>query len=232
MSVIIPEKTYFKIGEVAKLIDVKPYIIRYWESEFRGLRPAKTKSRQRLFRRKDIELLLVIKTLLYDRKFTIEGARQQLKQISSAGMSNSEFLDSLLNGSLSASSITGQHQKQTPENTSPQGVQNTGANPAERDTDPESQTVPIHAGDPTAAERDASLHDGLVKELQAARERIARLQTEIIELEKKVAGARVQQERWRTLMRQEWLALLSEVTDDRVEDTEEEHEPVLSGAPG
>ena len=91
----IPDKTYFKIGEAAKLVGVKPYIIRYWESEFRGLRPAKTKSRQRLFRRKDIELLLLIKTLLYQQKFTIEGARQQLKRMTSNGASAGELLDAI-----------------------------------------------------------------------------------------------------------------------------------------
>ena len=91
----IPDKTYFKIGEAAKLVDIKPYIIRYWESEFRYLRPAKTKSRQRLFRRKDIELLMVIKTLLYEQKFTIDGARQQLKHYSAAGLSYGDILEQL-----------------------------------------------------------------------------------------------------------------------------------------
>jgi DNA-binding transcriptional MerR regulator len=94
----IPDKTYFKIGEVAKLIEVKPYIIRYWESEFRVLRPSKTKSQQRLFRRKDIELLMVIRSLLYAHRFTVEGARQRLREIQALGLSTEEILASLDQG--------------------------------------------------------------------------------------------------------------------------------------
>lgn len=94
----IPDKTYFKIGEVAKLIEVKPYIIRYWESEFRVLRPSKTKSQQRLFRRKDIELLMVIRSLLYAHRFTVEGARQRLREIQALGLSTEEILASLEQG--------------------------------------------------------------------------------------------------------------------------------------
>jgi len=76
----IPEqRLYFKIGEVARIVGVKPYVLRYWESEFRMLRPGKTRSRHRIYRRKDVELLLRIKTLLHDQRFTIEGARKQLK---------------------------------------------------------------------------------------------------------------------------------------------------------
>lgn len=80
VSTEIPDKTYFKIGEVAKIIGVKAYVIRYWESEFPMLRPQKTRSNQRLFQRRDIELLQAIKRLVHDEKFTIEGARLQLKQ--------------------------------------------------------------------------------------------------------------------------------------------------------
>lgn len=76
----IPEKPYFKIGETARLCAVKPYVLRYWETEFRSLRPQKTKSKQRLYRRKDVELLLKIRHMLYDRRFTIEGARGQLRE--------------------------------------------------------------------------------------------------------------------------------------------------------
>ena len=98
MALNIPDKTYFKIGEVAKLIEVKPYIIRYWESEFRVLRPSKTKSQQRLFRRKDIELLMVIRSLLYAHRFTVEGARQRLREIQALGLSTEEILASLEQG--------------------------------------------------------------------------------------------------------------------------------------
>ena len=76
----IPDRPYFKIGEAARLCAVKPYVLRYWETEFRSIRPQKTKSQQRLYRRKDIELLLLIRYLLYDKRFTIEGARTFLRQ--------------------------------------------------------------------------------------------------------------------------------------------------------
>ena len=78
------EKLYFKIGEVAKIVGVKPYVLRYWETEFSFLRPGKTKSKHRLYRRKDVEALLRIKQLLHSERFTIEGARRQLKSEASA----------------------------------------------------------------------------------------------------------------------------------------------------
>src|ERR1700722_13746799 len=75
----IPDKLFFRIGEVSQLVGVEPYVLRYWESEFPGLSPKKSTSGQRMFRRKDVELLLNIKHLLYNEKFTIEGARKALK---------------------------------------------------------------------------------------------------------------------------------------------------------
>lgn len=75
----IPDKPYFKIGEVAKLCSLQPYVLRYWESEFRSLKPEKTKSGQRLYRKRDVELVLRIRALLYDERFTIEGARAALR---------------------------------------------------------------------------------------------------------------------------------------------------------
>ncbi|HEX4277635.1 MAG TPA: MerR family transcriptional regulator [Bryobacteraceae bacterium] len=75
----IPDKLFFRIGEVSQLVGVEPYVLRYWESEFPGLSPKKSNTGQRMFRRKDVELLLNIKQLLYDKKFTIEGARKALK---------------------------------------------------------------------------------------------------------------------------------------------------------
>jgi DNA-binding transcriptional MerR regulator len=75
----IPDKLYFKIGEVSQLVGVEPYVLRYWESEFPGLSPRKSNTGQRMFRRKDVEMLLNIKQLLYEKKFTIEGARKALK---------------------------------------------------------------------------------------------------------------------------------------------------------
>jgi DNA-binding transcriptional MerR regulator len=76
----IPDKLYFKIGEVAELLGVEPYVLRYWETEFPSLSPKKSGTGHRLYRRKDVELLLRIKNLLYEKRFTIEGARQWLQQ--------------------------------------------------------------------------------------------------------------------------------------------------------
>src|SRR5262249_59291969 len=75
----IPDKLYFKIGEVSELLGVEPYVLRYWETEFPLLSPKKSGTGHRLYRRKDVELLLRIKHLLYEQKFTIEGARQTLQ---------------------------------------------------------------------------------------------------------------------------------------------------------
>lgn len=88
MTIAIPEKQYFKIGEVSEILDVEPYVLRYWESEFKILKPTRTRARQRLYHKKDLELLLEIKHLLYDEKFTIAGAKKRLqemkKQVSAA----------------------------------------------------------------------------------------------------------------------------------------------------
>jgi len=75
----IPNKLYFKIGEVSDLTGIKPYVLRYWESEFNIVRPNKTRSNQRLYRRKEVELILEIKRLLYEDKFTIAGAKKVLQ---------------------------------------------------------------------------------------------------------------------------------------------------------
>lgn len=75
----IPNKLYFRIGEVSDLVGVKPYVLRYWESEFSDIRPAKSKSGQRLYKRRDVEVLMKIRNLLYDERFTINGARRRLK---------------------------------------------------------------------------------------------------------------------------------------------------------
>src|SRR5690242_20004791 len=75
----IPNKLYFRIGEAAKLAAIKPYVLRFWESEFSGLGPKKSGTGHRLYRRKDVELVLEIKRLLYEKRFTIEGARKVLE---------------------------------------------------------------------------------------------------------------------------------------------------------
>ena len=76
----IPDKLYFKIGEVADIAGVKPHVLRYWETEFAAIRPSKSRSKQRLYRRQDIELILRLKDLLYNQGFTISGARKQLRR--------------------------------------------------------------------------------------------------------------------------------------------------------
>jgi len=78
MNVHIPDKLYFKIGEVGKLADVPPHVLRYWESEFSCIRPKRANSRQRLYRRADVELILKLKVLLHERRYTIAGAKKFL----------------------------------------------------------------------------------------------------------------------------------------------------------
>ena len=74
----IPDKLFFRIGEVSNLLGLEPYVLRYWETEFPSLSPKKSGTGHRLYRRKDVELLLRIKHLLYEKRFTIDGARQFL----------------------------------------------------------------------------------------------------------------------------------------------------------
>lgn len=75
----IPDKLYFRIGDVSRLAAVKPYVLRYWETEFPAIAPKKSGTGQRLYRRKDVELILEIKHLLYEKRFTIEGARKAIE---------------------------------------------------------------------------------------------------------------------------------------------------------
>ena len=77
--VALPDKKYFKIGETSTLLGVKPHVLRYWETEFPQIRPYKSKTGQRLYRRCDVEALLKIQKLLYEERFTIAGARQALR---------------------------------------------------------------------------------------------------------------------------------------------------------
>src|ERR1700724_960407 len=74
----IPDKLYFRIGEVARLAGIKPYVLRFWETEFPGLGPKKSGTGHRLYRRKEVQLVLEIKRLLYEKRYTIEGARKFL----------------------------------------------------------------------------------------------------------------------------------------------------------
>ena len=76
---VVPDKLYYKIGEVSRITGVKPHVLRYWESEFREIKPYKSQSLQRLYRKKDIELIFKIKKLLYEDLFTISGAKRKIK---------------------------------------------------------------------------------------------------------------------------------------------------------
>lgn len=73
-----PDKLFYKIGEVSRITRVEPYVLRYWETEFSFLRPRKSKAGQRVYIKKDLELIMEIKRLLYDEKYTIEGVRKRL----------------------------------------------------------------------------------------------------------------------------------------------------------
>ena len=76
----IPDKLFFRIGEVCKIVDIEPFVLRFWETEFPNLAPEKSKSGHRVYKRKDIEKVLRIKELLYERGYTIAGARKQLSR--------------------------------------------------------------------------------------------------------------------------------------------------------
>jgi DNA-binding transcriptional MerR regulator len=78
-EVVIPEKLYFRIGEVARLCRLPAYVLRFWETEFPQLKPSKSDTGQRMYRRRDLDNILRIKQLLYDEGYTIAGARQQLR---------------------------------------------------------------------------------------------------------------------------------------------------------
>ena len=81
MDLISSERLYYRIGEVSRITGLKPHVLRYWESEFRVIRPHKTGSFQRLYRKRDLELILRIKKLLYEEGFTISGARRKIRDL-------------------------------------------------------------------------------------------------------------------------------------------------------
>ena len=89
-------KRYYRIGEVSRITGVKPYVLRYWESEFRWMAPAKSRSKQRLYRQRDIEVIQLIKRLLYEEKFTIKGARRKLQEMGVAKALDGPQLDMAL----------------------------------------------------------------------------------------------------------------------------------------
>lgn len=81
----IPERLYFRIGEVAELSGVKPHVLRYWESEFPSVSPEKSASGQRVYRRTHVETVLLIKHLLYQERYSIEGARKKIRELRKQG---------------------------------------------------------------------------------------------------------------------------------------------------
>ena len=95
---LIPDKLYFRIGEVSELTQTKSYVLRYWETEFPTLKPVKSRTGHRLYRREDVQTVLEIKRLLYDRGFTIEGARKQLSGESAGSEQQKEMFRSTVDG--------------------------------------------------------------------------------------------------------------------------------------
>ncbi len=81
---------FFSIGDVCQLTDLKPHVLRYWESQFRFLNPAKNRSGNRVYQRREIELIMLVKHLLYSEKYTIEGARRRIEQYRRTGLLKSE----------------------------------------------------------------------------------------------------------------------------------------------
>lgn len=90
MTVSRPVQEFFSIGDVCQLTDLKPHVLRYWESQFRFLNPAKNRSGNRVYQRREIELILLVKHLLYTEKYTIEGARQRIEEYRRTGSLKSE----------------------------------------------------------------------------------------------------------------------------------------------
>lgn len=80
----LPDKQFFKIGEAADLVGVKPHVLRYWESEFAGLRPMKTRGAHRMYRRADVELACVIRRLLHEEGYTVPGAKKRVRELVAA----------------------------------------------------------------------------------------------------------------------------------------------------
>jgi DNA-binding transcriptional MerR regulator len=90
-AIVIPDKLYFRIGDVSELLHLPPYVLRFWETEFPQLKPTKSGTGQRMYRRREVELALRIRTLLYDEGFTIPGARERLKAEAKPARNQSAF---------------------------------------------------------------------------------------------------------------------------------------------
>jgi DNA-binding transcriptional MerR regulator len=121
----IPEKLFFRIGEVCDLIKVQPHVLRYWETEFPMLAPQKNRAGQRVYRRKDVEMVLRIRDLLYEEKFTIAGAKKRL-------------LDEMRGGSARARLA---EDVAAEEKTAPQPTNDSPSPPADQSTSPQTRMV-------------------------------------------------------------------------------------------
>jgi DNA-binding transcriptional MerR regulator len=96
-EVVIPEKIYFRIGEVSELAKLPTYVLRFWETEFAQLKPTKSSTGQRMYRRKDVEYVMQIRKLLYEDGFTIAGAREKLREEMRSNRSQNQAPDQVLN---------------------------------------------------------------------------------------------------------------------------------------
>lgn len=103
VDTILPDKFFFKIGEVADLTALEPYVLRYWETEF-NIKLTKTKNSQRLYQKKDVQRIIEIKKLLYEEKFTIAGAKKKLREVSKEKTNGSKKQMNLLSSVKSLAS--------------------------------------------------------------------------------------------------------------------------------
>lgn len=111
----LPDKLYFRIGEVSGIVDVKPYVLRYWETEFTDIKPTKSKSGQRLYKKRDVEMLLTIKELLYNERFTINGAKQRMREFARDGASVAHAAEPKGSGVRADAKARAKGEKQGPE---------------------------------------------------------------------------------------------------------------------
>ena len=100
MTASKPVQEFFAIGDVCQLTDLKPHVLRYWESQFRFLNPAKNRSGNRVYQRREIELIMLVKHLLYTEKYTIEGARQRIDHYRRTGALKTEARFALQHGTI------------------------------------------------------------------------------------------------------------------------------------
>jgi DNA-binding transcriptional MerR regulator len=101
-SIVVPDRLYFRIGDVADLLGVRPHVLRYWESEFPIVTPQKSSTGQRVYRRSDVETLVMIKRLLHDERYSIEGARKRIRDLRREGA-----LKSFKQGAVSSEATNG-----------------------------------------------------------------------------------------------------------------------------